>query len=121
CFTSAFLGWVRMSLREGSSRSSSVATTGSRPTNSGAGSAAAPAARCRKFRRGSFISNPPSRFTSFNHLVDAQQERFRNLQPDRLCGRQIDDEVELSRLLDRKISRLRPAQNLVDVAGGEPV
>src|SRR6266567_3725031 len=35
CFTSAFLGWVRMSLREGSSRSSSVATTGSRPTNSG--------------------------------------------------------------------------------------
>src|SRR5262245_23153248 len=35
CFTSAFLGWVRMSLSEGSSRSSSVATTGSRPTNSG--------------------------------------------------------------------------------------
>src|SRR2546430_4799291 len=35
CFTSAFLGWVRMSLRDGSSRSSSVATTGSRPTNSG--------------------------------------------------------------------------------------
>src|SRR5256714_3957691 len=35
CFTSAFLGWVKMSLREGSSRSSSVATTGSRPTNSG--------------------------------------------------------------------------------------
>src|SRR5262249_54234634 len=31
----AFLGWVRMSLSEGSSRSSSVATTGSRPTNSG--------------------------------------------------------------------------------------
>src|SRR5215467_6468754 len=35
CFTSAFLGWVRMSLSEGSSRSSSVATTGRRPTNSG--------------------------------------------------------------------------------------
>src|SRR6516162_3291103 len=35
CFTSAFLGWVRMSLSEGSSRSWSVATTGSRPTNSG--------------------------------------------------------------------------------------
>src|SRR6266478_1892572 len=35
CFTSAFLGCVRMSLREGSSRSSSVATTGRRPTNSG--------------------------------------------------------------------------------------
>ena len=35
CFTSAFLGWVRMSLSEASSRSSSVAMTGSRPTNSG--------------------------------------------------------------------------------------
>src|SRR5262249_3503934 len=35
CFTSAFLGWVRISLSDGSSRSSSVATTGRRPTNSG--------------------------------------------------------------------------------------
>src|SRR5262249_5049555 len=34
-----------------------------------AGSAAAPAARYRKFRRGSFISNLPSH--SFNHLVGA--------------------------------------------------
>jgi hypothetical protein len=34
-----------------------------------AGSAAAPAARCRKFRRGSFIFEPPSRFTSLDHLV----------------------------------------------------
>jgi hypothetical protein len=30
-------------------------------------SAAAPAARCRKFRRGSFILEPPSRFRSFDH------------------------------------------------------
>src|SRR5258707_7000839 len=34
-----------------------------------AGSAAAPAARCRKSRRGSFIFEPPARFTSLNHLV----------------------------------------------------
>src|SRR5262245_38980276 len=32
------------------------------------GSAAAPAAR-RKFRRGSFMLNPPSRFASLDHLV----------------------------------------------------
>ena len=32
---SAFLGWVRMSLSDASSRSSSVAMTGRRPTNSG--------------------------------------------------------------------------------------
>ncbi len=35
CLTSAFFGSVRMRLSEASSRSSSVATTGSRPTNSG--------------------------------------------------------------------------------------
>src|SRR5512135_2228938 len=35
CLTSAFFGCVRISLSEGSSRSSSVATTGRRPTNSG--------------------------------------------------------------------------------------
>src|SRR3954454_13210895 len=35
CFTRAFFGWVRMSFSDGSSRSSSVATTGNRPTNSG--------------------------------------------------------------------------------------
>src|SRR5262245_19345514 len=35
CFTRAFFGSVRMRLRDASSRSPSVATTGSRPTNSG--------------------------------------------------------------------------------------
>src|SRR6516165_3417362 len=39
-----------------------------------AGSAAAPAARCRNFRRGSFIFEPP--FTSFDHLVSAQTRTF---------------------------------------------
>src|SRR5262245_54370098 len=38
-----------------------------------AGSAAAPAARCRKFRRGSFIFEPPS--TSFDQLVGTTGER----------------------------------------------
>src|SRR5215471_12773178 len=37
------------------------------------GSAAAPAARCRKFRRGSFIFEPP--FTSLDHLVGAWRSR----------------------------------------------
>ena len=38
----------------------------------------------------------------------------------RLGGRQIDDEVELGRLLDRNVGRFRPAQNLVDKLGGAP-
>ena len=61
------------------------------------------------------------RSASFDHLVGAQQERFRDCQSDRLGGRQIDDEIELGRLLDRKVSRLRAAQNLVDIVGSAAV
>src|SRR5262249_18785586 len=57
---------------------------------------------------------------SFDHLGSAEQKRFRDGEAERLGGVQIDDEVELSRLLDRKISRLRSAQNLIDVVGSEP-
>jgi len=35
----------------------------------------------------------------------------------RLCGLEIDDQLELGRLLDRKIAGLRPAQNFVDIFG----
>jgi len=57
----------------------------------------------------------------FNDLVRAQQERLRDCQPERLGGRQIDDEIEFGRLLDRDVARLRPAQNLVDIVGGAPI
>ena len=42
------------------------------------------------------------------------------VEAERLGGRQIDDEIELGRLLDRDVGRLRPAQNLVDIVGGAP-
>ena len=42
------------------------------------------------------------------------------VEAERLGGRQIDDEIELGRLLDREVGRLRPAQNLVDIVGGAP-
>jgi hypothetical protein len=45
-----------------------------------------------------------------DQLVGAQQERFRDRQTDRFCRGQIDDKIELGRLLDRQIARLRPAQ-----------
>ena len=54
----------------------------------------------------------------FDHFVGAQQERFRDCQPERFGGGQIDDEIELGRLIDRDIARLRPAQNFVSIVGG---
>jgi hypothetical protein len=51
-------------------------------------------------------------------LVGAQQERLWHRQPDRLGGREIDDQLEFSRLLDRDIGGLGPMQNLVDELRG---
>jgi hypothetical protein len=50
---------------------------------------------------------------SFNHLVGAQQECLGEVQAKSLSGGQIDNEIELGRLLDRQISGLCPAQNFV--------
>src|SRR5262249_23563614 len=55
---------------------------------------------------------------SFNHLVGAQQERLWNREAKRFGGREIDDEIELGRLLHRQVARLGPAQNLVDIVAG---
>ena len=57
---------------------------------------------------------------SFDDLVGAQQEPLRDVQPESLGGGQIDDEIELGRLLDGQISGLCPTQNLVHVFGGAP-
>src|SRR5215472_6859289 len=58
-----------------------------------AGSAAAFAARCRKFRRGSFILNLPSHH-SITSSARASSVR-RHSEAKRLGGRQVDDQIEL--------------------------
>jgi hypothetical protein len=40
----------------------------------------------------------------FDHLICAQDEPGRNLMTDRLRGAEIDDQLEVGRLLDRHIS-----------------
>jgi hypothetical protein len=37
----------------------------------------------------------------FDHLIGAGEQRRRNGEPERLSGRQVNDEVKLGRLLDR--------------------
>jgi hypothetical protein len=49
---------------------------------------------------------------SFDHFVGAQQESFRYFKTERLGGRQIDDEIELGRLLDRDVGRFAPRRIL---------
>src|SRR4029450_14161743 len=61
---------------------------------------------CAQLAKGHFTA-PPSREMnsrrSFDHLVGAQEKGFRDRQPDCLGSRQIDDKIELGRLLDRDI------------------
>ena len=54
-----------------------------------------------------------------DHLVGAGDRR--HFQANRLRHDQVNDEVELGRLLDRKIGGLRPPQNLVDQVAGAPL
>src|SRR5215831_5251346 len=72
----------------------------------------------QKFAAGKFYFEPPSSFTSLDHLVGAGEERFGDGQPERLGGSQVDHELELGRLLDRDVAWLRAAQNLIDILGG---
>src|SRR5947208_2823944 len=71
-----------------------------------AGSAAAPAARCRKFRRGSFIFEPPSRLTSLDYLVGAG-EQLKVVRPivEGPAGGQVLAEVRMSQRSSGRYSK----------------
>src|ERR1022692_2129106 len=55
---------------------------------------------------------------SLNHLVRAHNHRLRDRQAQRLRCLEIDDQLELRRLLDRKVPRPGALQNLVDITSG---
>src|SRR5262245_24628400 len=86
-----------------------------------ASSAAAPATRRRKFRRGSFISILPSLVPLFDYLIGDGQHAWRNGQTKRPGGLEVDDELELGRLLHRQIGRLGTFQYFVHVAGSTTI
>jgi hypothetical protein len=65
-------------------------------------------------------STAPVELALFDHLVRPLQERPGNGETERLCRLQIDDELKRRRLLDRKITRFRAAQDLVYVVPGPP-
>src|SRR6266550_7770328 len=73
-----------------------------------------------KISAGKFHCEPPSRF-SLDHLVGANHQCHRHLEPDCPCGLEVDDQLEFRRLLYRKTGGTSAAKNFVDVDGGTTI
>ena len=58
---------------------------------------------------------------SFDHLVGAGEDRWRDGDAELLGSLEIDDQLEGRRLLDRQIGRLGAVEDLSDVTAWRPV
>jgi len=58
---------------------------------------------------------------SFDDLVSAGEQQWRQGEALRFRSRQIDDQLELGRVLHRQVSRFNAGKNAPDVAGSLPV
>jgi hypothetical protein len=54
-----------------------------------------------------------------NHLIRPQQQRGRDREAEPFGGLEVDHQLELRGLLDRKIGGLSTLDDLIDVSGGE--
>src|ERR1700737_2989055 len=54
----------------------------------------------------------------FDHLVGTSKKRCRNVQTERLCGLEVDDKLELGRLLDRKLASALACKDSGDISRG---
>src|SRR6187431_477472 len=50
---------------------------------------------------------------SFDHLVGSREQRGRHVDPERLCGLEVDDKFEFGRLNDGQVGRLGAPQDLI--------
>jgi hypothetical protein len=57
----------------------------------------------------------PRTASSFDHLVGAQHDRRRHFETERPCGLQIDNELELGRLLYRQVGGLGAIQKAINI------
>src|SRR5262249_2547253 len=58
---------------------------------------------------------------SLDHSVGAGKQRRCQVETERLCRAQIDDQLEYGGLLDRQVARLGAPEDAVDVDGAAPV
>src|ERR1700730_17043497 len=75
-----------------------------------------PAARQRPLQDaenfdGEVSFEPPSRFTSFKHLVGAAEKRERDRKAERLGGLEVDVQLDFAGLLDRQIGGVVALEN----------
>jgi hypothetical protein len=54
--------------------------------------------------------------TSLNHLVGADEQRWRDLNPERLCGFEIEDSFILGGCLHRQVGGLGTTQDPIDIS-----
>src|SRR5262249_2537123 len=56
--------------------------------------------------------------TSANHLVREEEQRCRHRDPQCLGGLEVEDQLELHRLLHGQVAWLGPFEDLIDIGGG---
>src|SRR5262249_52020369 len=56
-----------------------------------------------------FQTHPPQQAALFDQLVGAGDELGRNVEANRLCGFEVDDQIELRRKLHRQLAHLGAA------------
>src|SRR5262249_14668097 len=71
----------------------------------------------QKISAGKFHVEPPSRFTSLDHLIGAYQKRRRYFKAKRLGRFEVEDSFVFGRRLHREFGGLGAAQDSVDVGG----